>query len=73
MGDKPVTLVQFIIMIGIVTACIVLLKMLRIKKRLIEFEAVQTSAVIINPGSFSRLENQTDEPPHGTTSGKKAA
>jgi hypothetical protein len=73
LGTEPFSVAQLAMAIGIVAVGIVGLKMLRIKKRLSEYEALQTSADVIQPAAFSKTRNETDEPPHTTTTGRKAA
>jgi len=73
LGTEPFSVTQLAMAIGIVAVGIVGLKMLRIKKRLSEYEALQTSAGVIQPAAFSKTRNEKDEPPHTTTTGRRAA
>ena len=74
-GSQSLGFMELALVIGIIAVSLLLLKLLRIKQHLAEYEAMQKSAEIIKPAVFFKeeLANQNPEPPAKPTSGKMAA
>ena len=61
-GSRPPSLQELAFAIAIAAVCLLLLKMMRVKKRLAEFAAMKTSADIIKPAAFFKEKAATEEP-----------
>ena len=74
-GSQPLGLKELVPAIGIAAVDLLLLKRLRIKQHLAEYETMQKSAEIIKPAVFCKkaAESTAANPPAKPTSGKMAA
>jgi hypothetical protein len=74
-GSQSAGFKEIALTAGIIAVSLLLLKLLRIKQHLAEYESMERSASIIKPAVFFKDEGvgEKPEPPAKPTSGKKAA
>lgn len=74
-GSQSAGFKEIALTTGIIAVSLLLLKLLRIKQHLAEYEEMERSADIIKPAVFFKDEGvgEKPEPPAKPTSGKKAA
>jgi len=74
--SRPPDVMEITLMAGIAAATLLLLKLMRIRQRLSEYEAIEKTADIIKPSVFFQKEDGTNDAPAspaGATPDKKAA